>query len=174
MFTQLLTDLRILYGIINKMLQGKENLKQLHVNTEMKIFWEEYEPVFAAISKIVGINYDKVNEAECLALLMSSLNKISEPHQVAIGKELYSWLKSHKPKFLRDGIMHEFNVVGAKYLSPSMKVLMKLWWDIQVLLLESVKPPILDKVVDEDNMPGKVFCDYGLFLMDFQKVLQQP
>lgn len=171
MFTQLLIDLRKLYTIIHKVGKGEMNLKQIHVNSEMRIVWEEYEIVLNNCAKILGFEYSKEKEIESLTLLRNKLSQLEEEKKQDIAKELYNWLLSHKPKFLRDGIMHELKTVGARYMNKDLKDMMNLWWEIQGLILEKAWIPTLSEIVDEDNAPAKVFGDYKAFLIDFKAVL---
>eukprot|EP00826_Nyctotherus_ovalis_P035768 TRINITY_DN309_c0_g1_i34.p1 TRINITY_DN309_c0_g1~~TRINITY_DN309_c0_g1_i34.p1 ORF type:complete len:337 (+),score=118.81 TRINITY_DN309_c0_g1_i34:289-1299(+) len=171
MFTQLLTDLRKLYTIVHKVVMGEMNLKQLHVNSEVRIIWEEYEPVLNSCAKTLELEYAKDKEIESLTLLRDKLAEVPGEKKQDIAKELYTWLLGHKPKFLRDGIMFELKIVGAKHMSKNLKTMMNLWCDIQELILDKTGIPLLSEPVDEDNSPKKVLEDYRAFLTDFRAVL---
>jgi len=151
------------------MILRQENLKRLHANTEMKIFWEEYEPVFDGMFGALGIPFVKEKELDSLKLFKDAIQLIPADKKEIIGLLLYKWLVSHKPKALRDGIMSELQAVGAKHMSEEWKLLAEIWLELQVQLMAQMSVPVLTSPVDEDNLPKKVFADYAVFLADFRQ-----
>lgn len=171
-FTQLLTDLRILYRIIHNLVQGKENLKQLHANTEAKIFWEEYEPVLSKYMQILYKPEETCKKDDYLFKICEKVNAgITLLQKSELILALYNWLISHKPKLLRDTIMFELSVVGAKNLSEPNKTLFAKFIWLQEKILTECEMPIVDKSTDPDNLPCKVFFDFNKFITDFNNLL---
>eukprot|EP00830_Metopus_es_P009190 TRINITY_DN1888_c0_g1_i2.p1 TRINITY_DN1888_c0_g1~~TRINITY_DN1888_c0_g1_i2.p1 ORF type:complete len:397 (+),score=57.11 TRINITY_DN1888_c0_g1_i2:64-1254(+) len=155
MFTQLLTDLQIIYTIIYKMTLKQENLKQFHANAEIKIFWEEYETLFESFLKNLSIPLTKGNLLDPLKSLIGLLPTIPLEKKNQIGLELYKWLLVHKPKSLRDGIMPELKAVGAKSMSSEWRILMIMWMELQKVILENCPVPEPTEKIDPDNLPKK-------------------
>jgi hypothetical protein len=133
--------------------------------------WEEYGVVLDNCAKILGFEYGKEKEIESLTLLGDLMADIPVERKQDIAKELYNWLLSHKPKFLRDGIMHELSIVEAKYMSQDLKEMMSLWCEIQELILYKTELPVLLEEVSSCNNPKKVFDDYKVFITDFKAIL---
>ena len=122
-------------------------------------------------AKILGFEYEKEKEVESLTMLRNSLMEIPVEKKQDIVKELYNWLLSHKPKFLRDGIMHELSIVGARYMKQDLKEMMSLWCEIQDLILQKTEIPVLSEEVSESDDPKKVLDDYKVFMTDFKAIL---
>ncbi len=154
------------------MVLGQENLRRLHVNTEMKIFWEEYEPVLEELAKELGLPFVKEKPEALFKALKASLATVPSKSTI-ISQIQYKWLLSHKPKSLRDGILNEVQAVGGRHMSEEWRTAADLWLELQKSIVDKLPLPAVTEgeKVDEDNLPKKVFADYSAFLADFAKAL---